>query len=94
MRSTLQTLVVLALAVGLLALFLYHVDLRSVGSAIAHAQPWWLMLSFATTLINLAIRAYRWQYLLDPLGKVRFSSAFRATAVGFAASTVLPARAG
>jgi len=94
MRSTLQTLVVLALAVGLLALFLYHVDLRSVGIAIAYAQPGWLMLSFATTLINLAIRAYRWQYLLDPLGKVRFSSAFRATAVGFAASTVLPARAG
>jgi uncharacterized protein (TIRG00374 family) len=94
MRSTLQTLVVLALAVGLLALFLYHVDLRRVGSAIAHAQPVWLLLSFATTLINLAIRAYRWQYLLDPLGKVRFGSAFRATAVGFAASTVLPARAG
>ena len=30
----------------------------------------------------------------DPLGKVTFGSAFRATAVGFAASTVLPARAG
>jgi len=85
---------VLVLAVGLLALFLYHVDLRRVGSAIAHAEPEWLILSFATTLANLAIRAYRWQYLLDPLGKVRFGSAFRATAVGFAASTVLPARAG
>jgi len=94
MRSTLQTVVVLALAAGLLALFLYHVDLRRVGSAIAHAQPEWLMLSFVTTLANLAIRAYRWQYLLDPLGKVGFGSAFRATAVGFAASTVLPARAG
>ena len=44
--------------------------------------------------VNLAIRAFRWQYLLDPLGKVGFGSAFRATAVGFAASTVLPARAG
>src|SRR6266480_1298037 len=94
MRSTLRTLVVLVLAVGLLALFLYHVDLRRVGSSIVHAEPEWLMLSFATTLANLAIRAYRWQYLLDPLGKVRFGSAFRATAVGFAASTVLPARAG
>src|SRR5213075_2726405 len=65
-----------------------------VGRAIAHAEPAWLMLSFATTVANLAIRAYRWQYLLDPLRKVRFGSAFRATAVGFAASTVLPARAG
>ena len=94
MRSSLRTLVVLVLAVGLLALFLYNVDLRRVGSEIANAQPAWLALSIATILVNLAIRAYRWQYLLDPIGKVRFGSAFRATAVGFAASTVLPARAG
>jgi uncharacterized protein (TIRG00374 family) len=94
MKSSIRTIVVLALAVGLLAVFLYNVDLKRVGSEIAHAHPGWLAQSFATTLINLAIRAYRWQYLLDPLGKVRFGSAFRATAVGFAASAVLPARAG
>jgi glycosyltransferase 2 family protein len=45
-------------------------------------------------LVNLAIRALRWQYLLDPLGNVGFGAAFRATAVGFAANAVLPARAG
>jgi glycosyltransferase 2 family protein len=94
LKSSLRTIVVLALAAGLLGVFLYHVDLRRVGSEIAHAQPEWLVFSFSTMLINLAIRAYRWQYLLDPVGKVRFSSAFRATAVGFAASAVLPARAG
>jgi uncharacterized protein (TIRG00374 family) len=44
--------------------------------------------------INLAIRALRWKYLLEPLAPTTFASAFRATAVGFAASTVLPARAG
>ena len=43
---------------------------------------------------NLAIRAFRWQYLLEPLGSATFANAFRATAVGFAASSVLPARAG
>src|SRR5882757_4185374 len=94
MRSSLRTLVVLALAAGLLALFLSNVDMRRVASEIAHARVEWLALSFATMLGNLAIRAYRWQYLLDPLGHVRFGSAFRATAVGFAASAVLPARAG
>ena len=36
----------------------------------------------------------RWQYLLEPLGATSFGNAFRATAVGFAASSVLPARAG
>ena len=43
---------------------------------------------------NLAIRSLRWKYLLEPLGPTTFASAFRATAVGFAASAVLPARAG
>jgi uncharacterized protein (TIRG00374 family) len=94
MRSTLRTLVVLTVAAGLLAVFLYNVDLRRVGIEIAHAQPGWLVLSVATMLVNLSIRAYRWQYLLAPLGQVGFGIAFRATAVGFAASTVLPARAG
>jgi uncharacterized protein (TIRG00374 family) len=45
-------------------------------------------------LVNLAIRALRWQYLLEPLGHTSFMSSFRATAVGFAANSVLPARAG
>jgi uncharacterized protein (TIRG00374 family) len=36
----------------------------------------------------------RWQFLLEPLGKASFANAFRATAVGFAASSLLPARAG
>src|SRR5205823_9206505 len=47
-----------------------------------------------TMFVNLAIRALRWQYLLEPLGRASFANAFRATAVGFAASSILPARAG
>jgi uncharacterized protein (TIRG00374 family) len=85
---------VLAVAAVLLALFLRNVELGRVIREIGHARPEWLALSLGSMFVNLAIRAYRWQYLLDPLGKVRFSSAFRATAVGFAASSVLPARAG
>ena len=94
MRSRLRTIVVVALAVGLIAWFLHNVDLRSVAADILRAKPEWLLLSLATMFVNLAIRAWRWKYLLEPLGHTSFSSAFRATAVGFAASTVLPARAG
>jgi uncharacterized protein (TIRG00374 family) len=47
-----------------------------------------------TAILALVIRALRWQYLLEPLGHVGFGNSFRATAVGFAASSVLPARAG
>jgi uncharacterized protein (TIRG00374 family) len=94
MRSHLRTVIVIGIAAALLALFLYNVDLRGVVSAIVHAQPAWLALSLATMFLNLAIRAWRWQYLLEPLGPTTFANAFRATAVGFAASSVLPARAG
>ena len=94
MRSHRRTIVVLALALGLLALFLHNVDLRGVLGEILHARPDWLALSLATMFVNLAIRSRRWQYLLEPLRPTTFGNAFRATAVGFAASTVLPARAG
>lgn len=94
MRTHLHTLVVVALAVALLVLFFYNVDVRGVVGQIVHARPGWLALSAATMVLNLAIRAWRWQYLLDPIGRPRFGNAFRATAVGFAASGVLPARAG
>jgi len=94
LRSHLRTVVVLLLAAGLLALFLYKVDLWGAMTAIAHARPGWLALSLATMLVNLALRAFRWRYLLEPLGNATFANVFRATAVGFAANSVLPARAG
>ena len=94
MRSHVRTIVVLAIAVGLVALFLHNVDLWRVGAEIVRARPEWLALSLVTMVVNLAIRALRWQYLLEPLGYTSFADSFRATAVGFAASSVLPARAG
>ena len=94
MRSHFRVILVLALLAGLLGLFLYKVDLWRVATAIIRARPGWLALSLATTFINLAIRAWRWQFLLEPLGGTSFANSFRATAVGFAATSVLPARAG
>ncbi len=94
MRSHLRTLVVLTLALGLVVLFLYNVDLKGVVEQILGARPEWLAFALSTMVVNLAIRAWRWQYLLEPLGRPTFANAFRATTVGFAASAILPARAG
>lgn len=87
-------MVVLVVAAALVVVFLHNVDLWGVVREIGRSRPEWLALSLATMVVNLAIRAIRWQYLLEPLGTVRFGNAFRATAVGYAATTVLPARAG
>jgi uncharacterized protein (TIRG00374 family) len=94
MRLQIRAFVVAALAIALLALFLRNVDLWRVAGDISRAQPAWLALSLATALGSLVVRTIRWQYLLLPLGDASFGNAFRATAVGYAASSILPARAG
>jgi len=94
MRTYVRNVIVLAVAVGLVGLFLRNVDLWRVATDISRARPEWLALSLATMVGNLGIRSLRWRYLLEPMGATSFSAAFRATAVGFAANSLLPARAG
>src|ERR1043166_5075253 len=94
MRSSIRTAIVLAVAAALVAVFLRNVDLRHVVGEIMRARVRWLAVSFVTAILSLVIRSLRWQYLLEPLGRATFANAFRATCVGFAASTLLPARPG
>src|SRR5262245_46384256 len=94
MRSHIRTFIVLALAAGLVALFLRQVDLASVAREIRRAEPFWLAVSLGSMFLNLVVRSLRWRYLLEPIGSTSFANAFRATAVGFAARGVLPSAAG
>jgi uncharacterized protein (TIRG00374 family) len=94
MRSQARTIAVLALAGLLVAVFLRNVDLSSVGVAMRHAHLSWLVVLVGSILLNLVIRAWRWQYLFDPHATPSFGNSFRATAVGFAARSLLPAAAG
>lgn len=94
MRTAFRTILVAGLAVALLAWFLRNADLAQVEAAVESARTDLLGLAVSFTLIVYVVRTIRWQYLLRPLGPTHFWVAFRATAIGFAASTVLPARAG
>ena len=94
MRKHARTIIILALSVGLFALFLRGAHLDVVWAEIRGADQWLLALSCAVTVLTMVFRALRWQYLLAPIGSARFGPAFRATMIGFAASAVLPARAG
>jgi uncharacterized protein (TIRG00374 family) len=94
LRNVIRTVVVIGLAVGLLAVFLRNADLDQVWAAVRSARADFLAVSLAATVLTFVIRAERWQYLLGPLGPTRFSTVFRTTVIGFAASAVLPARAG
>jgi uncharacterized protein (TIRG00374 family) len=94
LRNIIRTVVVIGLAVGLLAVFLRNADLGRVWASVRAARPDYLALALVLTSGTFIVRAERWQYLLGPLGRTRFSTVFRATVIGFAASAVLPARAG
>ena len=94
MRQHLRTIIAIAAAGGLLALFLRNTDFHQVGREIARAELGLLVASLGTTALVYVLRAVRWQYLLRPIGRVHFANALRTTIIGFAASALLPARAG
>jgi glycosyltransferase 2 family protein len=94
MPLRLRTLLVVLLTVGLLAFFFRNADMGAVWAETRRARPWPLVAVLGLTALTYVLRALRWQYLLAPLGAVRFSSAFRTTVIGFAAISLLPARAG
>lgn len=89
-----QTAASIVLGAGLLAFFLSRVPLADIGKQIAAASKPWLFAAIGLSLIVFVFRTSRWIWMLRPLARVPFFAAFRATAVGFAANTVLPARAG
>ena len=94
MRSLVRNLAVAGLAVALLAVFLRNAHLRIVWQEIRHAQVALIVTAITSMFVNLAIRSVRWQYLLRPVGTATFGNAFSATSIGFAATFLLPARAG
>jgi uncharacterized protein (TIRG00374 family) len=83
-----------ALAVGLFAFFLSRANLADVADRIAHLKVAFLLLATAASVGSIFLRAWRWQWILEPVERVAFRPAFAATAIGFAASTLLPLRAG
>jgi uncharacterized protein (TIRG00374 family) len=90
----LRTIIVSVLAIALFAWFLRHANLADVWAQVRRARMDLLVAGFGAVVLTYLIRAYRWQFLLQPIGPTRFRTAFRTTVIGFAALGVLPARAG
>jgi len=94
MQPRVRNALIFLLTLGLLGVFLRSVNVADVWGETRRANPWPLLLAIAVTGVTYAIRALRWQYLLAPIGPTRFGTAFRTTVIGFAATFLLPARAG
>ncbi len=93
-RQALRIVVSLALMIGLLIVFFWNVNFHEVKEALAHANFGWLSAAILVALSSYIIRTIRWQLILRPVGRTRFSSTLLAMVVGYAGITLLPARMG
>jgi uncharacterized protein (TIRG00374 family) len=93
-NNALRVGISLVLMVALLALFLWNVDFDQTMQGLSQANPWLIALAATLALISYWARTIRWILILRPVARVRHSSALLATAVGYAAITLLPARMG
>lgn len=94
MRPWLRTAALLALTVVLVGVFLRNADLHRVWDVMRTANLAAVGAGVVCVFLSYVLRAVRWQVMLAPLGHARFGVALRATTIGFAASFILPARAG
>lgn len=58
---------------------------------ITQADPKWIIISLAMGIISHLSRAYRWRFLLEPMGySVKLSNSFMAVMVGYLANLGIP----
>jgi len=91
--------IILPLSFGVFLIWLFYDALcddqkQDLFVAFTKANYWWVALALVFSFISHVSRAYRWRYLLDPLGhKVSFWNAYHALMIGYIVNLILP-RAG
>jgi uncharacterized membrane protein YbhN (UPF0104 family) len=82
----------------LLAATIRGVDLPATAAAIGRASPVAVLIAFAIVIVDISLRALRWQVLLraipSPSGPPPYRRAFGYLTIGYVANVVLPARLG
>src|SRR5262245_62033437 len=76
----------ITITVTLGLVILYHIDLNPLLSALQPVQYSLLVEAVFVPILTLFIRAWRWQYLLQPVKSVRTLQLCSATAIGFIAN--------
>jgi uncharacterized protein (TIRG00374 family) len=94
MKRVVHGSVVFGITALLLVLFARGISLADVWQQILSADGPLLVVTLVSSSAAYVLRAWRWQFLLRPVGPTRFTAALRATILGFAASFLLPGRTG
>jgi len=87
---------VLGIAISFVALAFVagSVDLSATAGVLAGAAPGWLVAAAAFLVVDVAVRAVRWQRLLAPVAGVSLPRVLGYLLIGYLANNVLPARLG
>ena len=87
---------ILGLLIGLacLAILLRQVDLKQSWKALGHLNGPFLLVPLAVFLLNLPLRALRWQWIFPTSSRPSFSNSLTVLGIGNMANFLLPGRAG
>jgi uncharacterized protein (TIRG00374 family) len=77
-----------------LYLALRGLKLQDVWAALQGAQYAWLIPGVIVYFMGVAVRAWRWQYLLKPVKEVPFKESFEIVTIGYMGNNIFPARLG
>ena len=93
-----KTFIPLILGIILSALALYfafrNVPFSELIIYLASINYLWIVPAVVVIFISFAIRAYRWQIILESAHKVGFWQAFNPLMIGFMINCILPGRVG
>ncbi len=97
LKKTIFTILPIFLGVALIWFSvskLSETDIKTIRDSFNSANYWWVILSLFFGILSHISRAYRWQFLLEPLGyKPKFVNNIMAVLVGYLVNLTIP-RAG
>jgi uncharacterized protein (TIRG00374 family) len=97
LKKSLFTLIPIAIGIGLIWYFLAQLtpkDKVDILDSFKSANYWWILLSLILGILSHFSRAYRWRFLLEPLGyKPKFSNTFMTVLMAYLVNLAMP-RAG
>ena len=91
---TARALIGLVVSIASLSVIVRQVDLAKTADILATATLGWIGVMVVFQVLDLLLRAFRWQRLVEPIHHVRFLPITGYLLIGYAANNVLPARLG
>ncbi|MDX9858245.1 MAG: lysylphosphatidylglycerol synthase transmembrane domain-containing protein [candidate division Zixibacteria bacterium] len=82
------------ISVALLYAVFHKISIRELVAVLQRVNYWWLLPNMMLVILSLYQRAYRWQFMLEPIKRVSYSALLASTCIGFMANNVLPLRLG